>query len=268
MIPALIIIGILLLLWATGNIFTRVLQERFIFWGKPVSAHHNYTWPAHTEERLLAAPDGGRIHLAIFHPPPELAPKGLLLFFHGNTGNLERWKHVAHQFTRRGYITAIPDYRGYGKSTGPHSEAAFYNDALLVYDALLQEFPQQPVIVYGKSIGSAPACYVAAERPIRRLMLETPFYSMKDLFYTYYPWLPRLFGFKYPFENWKHLQRATCPVSMILAGKDLIVPYTCSRKLKALLKEKDEWIRVPEGQHNDLAMYDFYREFLERNLDQ
>lgn len=97
-------------------------------------------------------------------------------------------------------------------------------------------------------------------------MLETPFYSMVDLFYTYYKLFPLLFRFKYSFKNHEYLKRAHCSIHIIAAGKDLVVPKKSSSKLQRILKDTDEFIVVEQGQHNDLAMYDIFQEFLDRNL--
>lgn len=267
MIPSLIIIGsILIALFIMGNLLTSVFQHHFIFRGKPVPKNFDYQFNPNTEEFTYKTMDGGNVHAALFKVNPIQRTSKVVLFFHGNTGNLARWKNVAHQFNKRGYDVMIPDYRGYGKSNGARSENSFYADVLLIYDELCKEYIESKIIVYGKSIGTAAASYVAGKRSPLKVILETPFYSMVDLFYTYYRILPHWFKIKYPFENFKYLLQAKSPIHIIASGKDLVIPPKCSLKLKRILKPTDEFVWVEEGQHNDLAMYNIFQDFLDRNL--
>lgn len=259
------IISLMLLMFILGSLFTSVWQDKFIFWGKPLKPDFQFQPLERKWKEVFIDTDSGKIHALHFYTESN-NKKGVVLFFHGNTGNLDRWKNVAHQFTSRNYDVLMPDYRGFGKSMGKKSQQNFYTDAVRWFDLMVEKYPNYPIIVYGKSIGSAAASYVAGNRNPLKVIMETPFYSMKDLFYTYYSFLPRIFKFKYPFENWKYLSQSKAKISIILAGKDLVVPLKCSSKLKSILKNEDELIIVKEGQHNDLAMYDIFQSFLDRNL--
>lgn len=259
-----ILAGALISLLLLGNLMTAIWQDVFIFRGKPVGKNYKYKLHEDGEEVTLKAKDGATIHGMRFFA--NEASKGVVLYFHGNAGNLDRWKNVAHHFTDRGYDIFIPDYRGFGKSEGKRNESTLMNDALLVYDYLKELYPDDEIIVYGKSIGSAFASYVGGERNPKILMLETPFFSMKDLFYTYYPWFPRLFVFKYKMESWRYLKGSKVPIIVIASGKDQVVPFKCASKLRTIMKPQDEFILVKEGKHSDLAMYDQYYTFLEKGL--
>jgi uncharacterized protein len=267
MIPILIIIlSSIIGIFLFGNILTAIFQERFIFRGKTVPPNFDYQLSKNTEEFYFNTNDGGKIHAVLFKINPDQQASRVVMFYHGNTGNMLRWKNVAHQFKSRGCDVMIMDYRGYGKSSGKRNETTFFQDALFVYDEVAKRYTQPNIIIYGKSIGTAAASYVAGYRKPRKVMLETPFYSMVDLFYTYYQLFPRLFRFKYSFKNHEYLKRAQCSIHIIAAGKDLVVPKKSSSKLQSVLKDTDEFIMVEQGQHNDLAMYDIFQEFLDRNL--
>lgn len=253
-----IIIGLLLV----GNIFTALLQDYFIFRFAPLSENHAFVKNPVMEEVTLSQANG-KLHGIFFSHPNA---KGVVLFFHGNRGNVERWKEVVDRFTSRGYAVFIPDYRGYGKSTGPRSESNFYADALACHQWLMQRFREDQIVIYGRSIGSAAATYVAAKAQSKKLILETPFYSMKDLFYTYYPFLPPVFWFKYEFKNHQYLDQVDGDVHVVVGGEDLVVPLRCSIKLQKHLRNPSNFIIIDQGSHNDLASFEAYSLFLDQAL--
>jgi hypothetical protein len=90
---------------------------------------------------------------------------------------------------------------------------------------------------------------------------------MKELFYNYYPFLPRVFMFKYRFFNEKHLARVQCPVYIFQGTDDWVVPYSSAAKLEKSLKPQDEFITVPGGGHNNLLFYDIYNLKMQEILD-
>ncbi len=252
----------LLFLLLLGNVFTGVLQDYFIFRFSPLPADYVFT-PDHPIEEIVLPRQDGTLHGFFF---PKENAKGVVLFFHGNRGNVERWSEVADRFLKRGYSVFIPDYRGYGKSTGKRSEKIFFDDAVACFALLRERFPHDRIIVYGRSIGSAAASYVAANADCQGLILETPFFSMKDLFYTYYPFLPRMFYFKYAFENHAFVDQAKCKVSIIAGDDDGVVPLRCAIKLRAHLKADDKMVVVKDGSHNDLSTFPEYGQFLDDAL--
>ncbi len=246
------------LLWAIGNLLTGPLQHWFIFRPKKLPQDYAFQFTTSPKEIWLNAPEHGRLNALWFKPGGEISKKGVILFFHGNAGNLARWGHLHHYFARLGYDYFVYDYRGYGKSTGRRSEALLYRDALVAYDSIAKYYPSGQIILYGRSLGSAFAARVAADRPARLLILETPFYSMKDLFYTYYPFLPRLFAFRYHFPSHDYLCRARMPVAIFQGTADCIVPLASAKRLKGCLRSGDVFYTVPGASHNNLLFYDIY----------
>ncbi len=217
------------------------------------------------EELWIPGPREGKLNALLFKTESQ-SPRGVIAFFHGNAGNLSRWGHLHHLFTRLGYDFFVYDYRGYGKSTGPRSEALMYADALEVYSYLAKHYPSDQIVLYGRSLGSAFAIRVAAAFPARMLILETPFSSMKDLFYTYYPFLPPLFFLRYRFPSRQYLKQVSCPVAIFQGASDRIVPFSCAARLKTSLKPSDQFFAVPGAGHNNLMFYDIYNRELEMLL--
>ena len=108
------------------------------------------------------------------------------------------------------------DYRGYGKSSGTiTSEKAILLDAVAAYDFLQQQVAEKDIVVYGRSVGSAPATYLATVRHPRTLILEAPFYSLQDMVAQQLPFpLPSPL-LKYTFRN--DLGRPMCNARSIFS---------------------------------------------------
>lgn len=249
-----------------GNLFTGPLQDYFIFRPKRLAADFQYQFEVPYEEIWLDAPHWGRLNALWFKLPDRSAVKGVILCYHGNADNLARWGHLYHYFAQMGYDFLVYDYRGYGKSTGRRSQYIMYSDAQAFYDFARQHYPPEQIILYGRSLGSTFATRVAARNPVPQLILETPFASMRSLFYTYYPFLPHLFFFKYSFPTHRYLREVTCPVVIFQGDNDYVVPYSCAARLKASLKPTDTFYTIPEGSHNNLLYFDVYNRKMQEVL--
>jgi hypothetical protein len=257
----------ILLLWGIGLLLTGPLQHWFIFRPKKLAVDYAYHFTLSPEEVWMDTPQGGRLNALWFKPRGTPSRKGVILFFHGNAGNLSRWGHLHHYFGRYGYDFFVYDYRGYGKSTGRRNQYLLYKDALTAYRTIACFYPSDQIILYGRSLGSAFATHVAASEAAKLLILETPFYSMKDLFYTYFPFLPRMFAFRYPFPSHEYLGKVSIPTIIFQGTEDRIVPMRSARRLKGLLKPGDTFIAIPGGGHNNLQFYDIYNQKMEQLLN-
>lgn len=241
-----------------GNLFTGPLQHLFIFRPRRLPRDFSYQFLEVATELFIETSHGGEMNALWFKGDQQLSPKGVILFFHGNRDNLSRWGHLYHFFTRFGYDFFVYDYRGYGKSTGQRNQKFLYQDAQEMYEYLRQFYPPERIVLYGRSLGSAFAARVGAKAPAKLLVLETPFFNMRELFYTYYPFLPRLFFFRYSLPTQRYLKEVQCPVHIFQGTKDLIVPFSCAVKLKACLKPGDAFHTVTGAGHNNLLFYDLY----------
>ena len=155
----LLVLLVIVVGYAGVVLFYFLFQERFIFIRYPVLIGHKFGFPGDWEERTLIAADGASLH-ALYFKAQE--PRGVVIYFHGNTGTLRRWGKHAAQFTALGLDVLMPDFRGYGKSKGKLSEAALHADADLWYDSLLDRWSEDQIVVYGRSLGSGMATPLAA----------------------------------------------------------------------------------------------------------
>jgi uncharacterized protein len=246
-------------------LFYYLLQERFIFVRFRTGSNYRFRFQYPFEERFLTTTDGGRLHGLYF--PAEDA-KGVVLYFHGNTGSLRRWGKLAPRFTRLGYDVLMPDHRGYGKSRGRLSETALIADALSWYDQLLGQWPERDIVLYGRSLGSGLATPVAAVRNPRMLILETPFANLYDVARSYLPILPYRLLLRYPFRSDIAIRRVKCPVFIFHGKRDTLVPYSSALKLYSRIPShlQRELISFPKGHHSDLYRFPRFRRVLSKLL--
>lgn len=254
---------VVLILLVAGNLFTGVLQDWFIFRPERLPADHAYSFCHPFEEIFLETPHQGRINALWFRKPES---RGVVLYFHGNADSLRRWGHLYYVFFQRGYDFFVIDYRGFGKSSGSRTEANLYADAQAAYAFVRQHYAAENIVLYGRSLGSAFASRLAARQPVGRLVLETPFSTMGDLYHAYFPFLPRLFRFKYLLSNMDHLREVSCPVMVFHGTRDLVVPYKVAARIREALKPGDVFVTIDGGSHNNLLYFDLYNEELNRFL--
>lgn len=208
------------------------------------------------EEVFLTTADGVRIH-GLFYPGSDSLA---LLYFHGNAGSLRDWQFVWEELRELSCSLFILDYRGYGKSSGKITEEGIYEDAKAAYHWLVERgFPQERILLYGRSLGSAPALYLAERFRPRALILETPFSSLKDLARYHYPFLPPGLPLFFSMDNLSRAKNLEIPVLILHGDQDEIVPLTQARRLYAHFSGEKEFVVIPGGHHNDLSFFPAHR---------
>jgi uncharacterized protein len=242
-------------------------QEQLIFFPEILPTDYKYAFSEPFEEANVPA-EGATLNTVLFKAANA---KGVVLYFHGNAGSLRTWGDVARDFTSRGYEILIPDYRGFGKSTGRIAdEKQMLADGLAVYGYLKKSYPESRIIVYGRSIGTGVAAFVARSGKPRMLILESPFFSLTDLASFHYPFLPKalisLF-LKYPLRTDLIIPEVACPVYLIHGTGDEIIPFNASTRLELLIKSPHKLIRIEGGGHNNLSDYSVYDRELSFILD-
>lgn len=199
--------------------------------------------------------------------PQDSLSKGVVLYFHGNRQNVNLYAKYANDFTKNGFEVWMPDYPGFGKTTGELSEENMYKQAKEVYNLAHSKFSADSIFVYGKSLGTGVATFVAANKDCRALLLETPYFSMPDLLSHYAPVYPtgRMSHFKFPVGE--YLKEVKEPVIIFHGSSDGIIPYRCAAKLKTVLKPSDEFVTIGNGRHNDLNNSPVFHEKLDSILN-
>jgi uncharacterized protein len=240
-------------------------QESLIFHGEKLPEDYVYRFDMEFEEVFVNTSDGARLNALHFKAEK---PKGIILYFHGNAGSLARWGEVVEPFVAMGYDVLIPDYRGYGKSTGKRSKKVLLADAEQWYAYVQQYFEEKDVLVYGRSLGSSFASHLGGKFKPGKIFLETPFYSLADVVRKTLPMYPLHWLIRYDFENGKALKDASSPVVIFHGTDDAVVPYESGQKLYGSLKGKDiKFYTIQGGGHNDLAGFDVYWDSVAKELE-
>lgn len=233
-------------------ILTAVFQEKLLFVPQQLPQEYEFRFPTKFEEFFLDGKDG-KSKLNALHFSVE-NPKGVVLYYHGNAGQLADWGFVVQDYVHRGYDVIVMDYRGYGKSTGDLSEKALYEDAELFYEYTANRYDENKIIVYGRSLGTTFATYVASKNNPSKLMLEAPFYDMKSLAQEKFPIFPVSWVMRYSFPTYKYIAKVSCPIYIFHGTADEMVPIKNSEKLSEIIpKQQLHFISIADGTHNDLV---------------
>jgi len=246
-------------------LFYYFFQNRLIFVRYGIYGKYRFRLDKPHKEILLKSEEGETLH-GLWIKVDK--PKGLLIYFHGNTGSLKRWGKNAALFTKYGYDVLAPEYRGYGKSTGKPSEKALINDAHIFYDFALEHYSEKNIVLYGRSLGSGVAVQLAATKNAKLVVLETPFSSLLDVIQSNVPFIPFKYLLKYPFKSIDHIDKVKSEI-LVLAGKiDTQVPYKSSLELyNKVAERKDTHLySFKRGDHNTLSSFKKFNRIMEEYL--
>lgn len=182
---------------------------------------------------------------------PAERPRGTLLFFHGNAGNISHRLGSLRLFNALGLSTFIFDYRGYGRSAGTTSEQGTYLDAEAAWRYLIAErgIPEQEIVYFGRSLGASIAAYLAMEKPPKALILESAFTSIADAGAQAYPFLPVHLLSRFEYNTRDYLKSITAPILITHSPQDEIIPFELGRELFAVANEPKTFLEIVGG-HN------------------
>ena len=142
-------------------------------------------------------------------------PKGLtLLYSHGNGEDIGRIEEFLKTWISEGWSVITYDYPGYGHSPGKPSEVGCYQAIDAVFEHLTEQKGINPheIVLWGRSLGTGPSCYLAEKKKVGGIILETPFMTAFRTV-TETPFLP--------WDRFRNLERAPsihCP-SLVIHGK-------------------------------------------------
>lgn len=240
-------------------------QENLLFHPQQLPQEYAFNFEHQPSEVFLEASDGARLHGLHFRIEN---PKGVILYYHGNAGSLAGWGEVVQYFIKKDFSVIAMDYRQYGKSSGMWSQENLYNDSLLWYAFTKKEYPETPLIVYGRSLGTTFATYVASQKPVHHLMLEAPFYSIAEVAQAKFPILPTSSLLKYTFPTYEFIpDLKTGLVSLFHGTEDRVINYKHGKKLYQDLKVADKiFITIPDGGHHNLIDFEQYDKAMVKRL--
>jgi pimeloyl-ACP methyl ester carboxylesterase len=253
-----------LLLYIIGGIIVLSIviyfvQEKFIFKPEKLQQDFIYKYDAPFRELFFDVEKGVRINGLHFHTEN---PLGLILYFHGNSRSIKGWAKYAKDFYRYKYDVVLVDYRGFGKSTGKRNETDMLNDMQFVYDSLAATYPENHLIVYGRSLGSGFAAKLAADNSPRYLILDAPYFSFKKTIERFLPILPVKYILRFHLRTDRWLPKVKCHTYILHGTRDFLIPISNSEKLQQLNPRKITLIRIQGGKHNNLPTFPEYHNFI------
>lgn len=200
------------------------------------------------QDIIFTPEDGVRLHGWWL---PADNPRGIILYCHGNAGNIGYRLEMLDILHRLRLSTFIFDYRGYGKSDGKPDEDNTYRDAEAALDWITrtQGCGTEDVIFFGRSLGGPVASWLALHHQPRALILESTFTSIPDMGKELHPFLPVRLLSRYSYATIEYVKEVRCPVLVVHSPEDDLVPYDQGRQIFDALPEPKTFFEISGG-HN------------------
>jgi len=239
-----LVLGLLLL-----NVLMYLQQPGMIFYPIRELDQTPADWDLDYEDVTLTTADNVQLHGWYI---PDQQSEQVLLFFHGNAGNISHRRDSIELFHRLGLNVFIIDYRGYGNSTGKPDEQGLYQDAEAAWRYLTEEkgFSNDQILIFGRSLGGAVAARLAAGVQARGLILESTLSSSRDFARTAFPVLSRLVITRYNFNTAEHIQHVNYPVLVLHSPDDEIMPFHLGEKVFQSAHDPKHFVRMQGGHNN------------------
>ena len=238
----------------------------WMWWTQDSLVYHprTYSTPPSTPGRLGFAFEDVRLKtadgetLAAWWVPARGAVRGktrAVLILHGNAGNISHRLDYLQPLQRMGYSVLLPDYRGFGASSGQPSERGTYADADAAWSWLMSRgYTRQQVVLIGESLGGAVAAELAARVQPQALILASTFTAMTDLGAQLYPWLPVRWVSRYRYDTLAGVRAYRGPVLVAHSPEDRLVPHAHGERLHAAVQGPRQLLQLA-GDHNDAFLF-------------
>lgn len=226
---------------------------------------YQYNFPIPFREINVAVTKEKNISIIQFKVPDSVC-RGVVLYFHGNMQNINRYAMFASDITKNNYEVWMIDYPGFGKSTGKRSEKIMYEDALRLYQMARARYSSDSIVLYGRSIGTGVAAQLASVRDCKSLILESPYFSMNAVARQYFFIYPVAAVSQYSFPVYRYFENISAPIYIFHGTKDEVISYKNALRLMNLKKNNVELISIEKGKHNNLRDFPMFLEKLDSIL--
>jgi uncharacterized protein len=198
----------------------------------------------------------------------EAAKAGMpvLLYFHGNSGNISGRADRLRQVLASGFGLLAMSYRGYPGSGGRPSEVALFSDALEIFDWLAER--TSDIVIHGESLGTGIATYAASKRPARALVLEAPFTAAVDVAAMEYPWAPVGFLMRDQYLSRAYIDAIDAPLLVVQGTADETIPVRYGERLFEIAHQPKQLALIEGGTHGNLwenGLWPIVLGFLQQN---
>lgn len=256
---------VIIILYCLIGIALYYLQDYFLFHPELLASDYKFQFKSRSSELRIPVNDEDTISLIKFFPAID-SPKGLVLYYHGNMKNVQHYAGYADVFLQRGYEVWMGDYPGYGKTTGERTEEKMYEQSRIIYSLAASVYNFDSIIIYGKSLGTGMAAYVASYEKARAVVLETPYYSIPSMFAHYAFIYPVNAMVNYKIPTYRFIEEVKYPIVIFHGTKDNVIPYENAKRLQPVLKKGDKFITIKDGGHNTLTKFDDYKKVMDSLL--
>lgn len=252
---ALIFIGVLL---AAVFVFAQFLRRTSMFYPSryPLGNWDTAGFAPAPKDVWFQASDSVRLNGWIFEATDKNAP--LIVWCHGNGGNICERAPAAAEIARRGVSVFLFDWRGYGRSAGSPTEDNLYKDASAAYRFATMQLgvPPERIVMYGESLGGPYAAYVASRNQTRAVIIENSFPSLADLGNTLYHPIPLGWCAPFAMTTARWLNQAKVPVLVMHGRRDRVIPFALGRKLYDDLHVPKRMLVSDVADHDEISATD------------
>jgi uncharacterized protein len=228
--------------------FTQLVRRTSMFFPDKFPAGD---WNTTALDVTFKTDDGVQLHGWLFRAAGEHRP--LLVWMHGNAGNITDRSPMASELARRGVTVLLFDWRGYGKSAGTPSEDALYHDALAAVD-FARTLSGGALVLYGESLGGPYAAYAATLRPVHCVIIENSFPSLAALGNALYHPLPLGWFAPRAMTTLRWLNTAHVPVLVMHGRRDQVIPFALGKALFDGLTTPKEMLVSDNAGHCEIPM--------------
>lgn len=180
------------------------------------------------------------------------APQGTVLFFHGNAESAMERTYYSDTLNALGYRVILVEYPGYGAKAGSLGEPSMVNQGCQTVQQAYKQF-NSPIYIVAESLGCGIACAVARDTQsmLNGLLLITPWDTLPNLAQQRYPIFPTRYLSKDKYDTINNLQSMNCPIGIVIAALDVIIPPERAENLVSHLPATIQVWRMDQVGHNN-----------------
>lgn len=227
------ILGSLLIMYLLVVLFFYLFQSSFLFFPQGIS----YQVPVNEdiEEVVIPVSEGRNLH-GWFSKQSNTEKHKLIIYFGGNAEEVSHLISATHFIGD--YSLLLINYPGYGKSDGRPGEKSFFEAGLAIYDYAISrnDIRHDKISVMGRSIGTGTATYLASKRAVDKVILISPFESIRAVAQSKMPFLPINLLLKHRFDSKKYAQQISSPTLIFYGTNDNIIPPKHTKELAGYWK--------------------------------
>ena len=245
------LVKLLLFVYASVGIAVFYLQDKYLLRPSKLSTDFMYKFDHSFKEVNIPVNKEDTINLIQFLPADDTLSKGVVIYFHDAKDNLSMYENNVKVFIKNGYEVWMPDYPGYGKSSGKPSELKINEQAFQVKRLADKKFLPEQIVVYGQKFGAGIAASLASSTPIKMLILENPFYSIPDLYSSKLPIYPWNSMSNYKFPIGENISEISAPVKIIFTDEQS-ANSSSSKKLSMKINDKNKFVTTSNSAYESV----------------